>query len=342
MHEACKITSTPPSENKIGPTTSSFIPSRTEILKFGYENPTKKSFELPEKLEISPTRFTPTPELDAWFVDDEDQFHCLGLIQNLHEFPVKRSVEWLNKNYCQFKRFVNDNNLIRVNVLTNMWLDDGNQHPFPVKTPKDNYIPSTKTRLEKDFKYEEINKKYDAQKDKDIFSSLNYKVTDLLSSPDRKSILTSLKRVSTSLMTCQKLYSEHYEWHGKQEIEMFNQIMNLKLLEQESSDKNLKLETQVARLEASVDKLQYQLCQKNMHEADLCKTYSAQKREQKALSEKTILKLEQELLKVKNSRATKKDSSRLEVEKLKESLKSSKILHKEQLQLKEAQIVEQN
>ena len=72
-------------------------------MKYDFETPTKKPFELPEKLEISPTRFTPTPELDAWFVDDEDQFHCLGLIQNLHEFPVKRSVEWLNKNYCQFK-----------------------------------------------------------------------------------------------------------------------------------------------------------------------------------------------------------------------------------------------
>ena len=70
-------------------------------MKYGFETPTKKPFELPEKLEIFPTRFTPTPELDAWFVDDEDQLHCLGLIQNLRKFPVKRSVEWLNKNYCQ-------------------------------------------------------------------------------------------------------------------------------------------------------------------------------------------------------------------------------------------------
>ena len=64
---------------------------------------------------------------------------------------------------------------------------------------------------------------------------------------------------------------------------MFNQIMKLKMLEQETSEKNLKLETQVARLEATVDKLSHQLCQKNMHKADLHKTYSAQKREQKAL-----------------------------------------------------------
>ena len=224
---------------------------------------------------MSPTRFTPTPELDAWFLDDDDQFHCLGLIQNLHEFPVKRSVEWLNNNFLQFRKFVNDNNLIYVKVLTDMWLSDGNQHSFPVKTPEDNHIPSAKARLEKDFEFEELNKKYDSRKEKDIFSALNCKVTDLLSSPDRKSIVTSLKRVSTSLMTCQKLYSEHYDRYGKQEISMFNQIMDLKMLDQEKSEKNLQLETQVARLEATVDKIRYQLRQKNMHEADLRKTYSA-------------------------------------------------------------------
>ena len=162
-----------------------------------------------------------------------------------------------------------------------MWLNDGNWHSAPVKTPEDNHLPSAKARVEKDFEYEKLNKKYDAQKEKDIFSLLNYKVTDLISSSDRKSIVTSLKRLSPSLMTCQKLYSEHYDWYGKQEIEMFNQMMNLKLLEQKTSEKNLQLETQVARLEGSVDKLWYQLHQKNIHEADLCKTYSAQKREQK-------------------------------------------------------------
>ena len=62
---------------------------------------------------------------------------------------------------------------------------------------------------------------------------------------------------------------------------MFNQIMELKMLDQEKSDKNLQLETQVAKLEATVDKIRYQLRQKNMHEADLRKSYSAQKREQK-------------------------------------------------------------
>ena len=96
-----------------------------------------------------------------------------------------------------------------------MWLDDGKQHSFPVSTPVDNYIPSAKSRLEKDFEYVELNKKYDAIKDKDIVSSLNCKVTDLLPSPDRKFFVTSLKRVTTSLMTCQKLYLEHFNWYKK-------------------------------------------------------------------------------------------------------------------------------
>ena len=69
----------------------SFVLKKIEIAKYGYETPMKEPFKLPENLEVSPTRFTPTPELDSWFLRDEDQFHCLGLIQNLHEFPVKRS-----------------------------------------------------------------------------------------------------------------------------------------------------------------------------------------------------------------------------------------------------------
>ena len=129
-HEASKITGTPPSKNKTGPKTLSFVPKMIEIAKYGYETPTKEPFKSPENLEVSPTWFTPTPELDSWFLCDEDQFHCLGLIQNLHEFPIKRSEEWLNKKFCQFKKIVYDNNLIRVKVLTNMWLDDGLQHSF--------------------------------------------------------------------------------------------------------------------------------------------------------------------------------------------------------------------
>ena len=105
-----------------------------------------------------------------------------------------------------------------------MWLDDGTQHAFPMKTPEDNYIPFSKACLEKDFEYKEINKKYDNQKEKYIFSSLKYKVTKLLSSSDRKSIVRSLKRVSTSLMTCQKLYSAQYDRYGKQEIDKFDRL----------------------------------------------------------------------------------------------------------------------
>ena len=193
-HEACKITGTPPSKNKTEPKTLSFVQSKIEISKYGYKTPMEKPFELSEKLEVSPTRFTPTPELDAWFLDDEDHFHCLGLIQNLYKFPVKRSINWLNNIFLQLRKFVNENNLVRVKVLTNMWLNDGNQHSFPVITLEDIHILSAKARLEKDFEFEELNKKYDGKKDKDIFSALNCEVSDLLSSPDRKSIVTSLKR----------------------------------------------------------------------------------------------------------------------------------------------------
>ena len=75
-HEASKITDTP---NKTVPKTS-FIPGKIEISKYGYKTPTKKPSELPEELVVSPTHFTSTPELDAWFQDDDDQIHCLGLI----------------------------------------------------------------------------------------------------------------------------------------------------------------------------------------------------------------------------------------------------------------------
>ena len=61
--------------------------------------------------------------------------------------------------FVSLKKIVEDNNLTRVKVLTNIWLTDGKQHSFPVKTPKDNYLPSDKARLEKDFKYETLNKK---------------------------------------------------------------------------------------------------------------------------------------------------------------------------------------
>lgn len=63
------------------------------------------------------------------------------------------------KTFVSFKNFVNDNELTRLKVLTNMWLKDGNQHSFPVSTPEDNSLPSAKTRLDKDFEYEEQSEK---------------------------------------------------------------------------------------------------------------------------------------------------------------------------------------
>ena len=71
-----------------------------------------------------------------------------------------------------------------------------------------------------------------------------------------------------------------------------------------------------------------------MYKADLSNIFLAQNKEQKALSEINVLKLEHELMKIKNSTASSKDSSKSENDKLNESLKPLKILHKEQLQLK--------
>ena len=90
-------------------------------------------------------------------------------------------------------------------VLTNMWLSNGQQHSFLVKTPEDNYLPSAKARLEKEFEYEALNKRNKGRQNDDIFSTLDYKITEILSSPERKSVVSSLKKVSASLMTCQKL-----------------------------------------------------------------------------------------------------------------------------------------
>ena len=45
-----------------------------------------------------------------------------------------------------------------------MWLHDGKQHTFPVSTPEDNFEPSAKARLEKDFEYDKLNKKIKGQK----------------------------------------------------------------------------------------------------------------------------------------------------------------------------------
>ena len=89
---------------------------------------------------MAPTHLIPTPETDPWFSSFGDQKHCLSLIQNLTNFPLKSNKQWLNEKFCQFQKFVNNNDLTRVKVLTNMWLQDGNQHSFPVTTPEDNTL----------------------------------------------------------------------------------------------------------------------------------------------------------------------------------------------------------
>ena len=104
-------------------------------------------------------------------------------------------------------------------------------------------------------------------------------------------------------MTCQKLYAQHFQRSEKQETDLFKQIMDQTLVLQETNKKNLALEQGNARLEANVDKLRYQLWQKNMHEGNLQKTFLAQKKELKALAENKILKLENEVLKLKSTKA---------------------------------------
>ena len=112
--------------------------------------------------------------------------------------------------FSSVQKFVEDNKLTRVKVLRIMWLADGEQHSFPVKTPEDNYLPSAKARLDKDFKYETLNKKNKSLQKPNIFSKLNCKITEILSSPERKSVFSSLKKVSAAMMTCQNLYASHF------------------------------------------------------------------------------------------------------------------------------------
>ena len=121
----------------------------------------------------------------------------------------------VESQFSSVQKVVEDNNLTRVKVLTNMWLADGEQHSFPVKNPKDNYLPSAKARLEKDFEYETLNKKNKAVQKPDLFLKLNCKITEILPSPERKSVVTSLKKVLASLMTCQKLYTYHFSRYEK-------------------------------------------------------------------------------------------------------------------------------
>ena len=143
-------------------------------------------------------------------------------------------------------------------------------------------------------------------------------------------------------MTCQKLYAKHMDRYGKQEIAMFDEIMHLKMVQQEMIEKNLSLEQQFAQLHATIDKLRFQLRQTNTHQSHLKRTYLAEKKELKTLENNKILKMENELMKLKSTYTQKKDVTKLENEKLKESLRSLKILHRDQLKLKDVRISDIN
>ena len=69
----------------------------------------------------------------------------------------------------------------------------------------------------------------------------------------------------------------------------------------------------------------------------------ARKREQKATDENKILKLEKELMKLKGTKPVNTDAAKLklEIDKLKESLKSCRTLHREQIQMKDVRISDQ-
>ena len=97
------------------------------------------------------------------------------------------------------------------------------------------------------------------------------------------------------------------------------------MVQQETNERNLALERGNARLEVNVDKLRYQLQQKNIHEANL-----------------KSLKLENELLKSRNTKTSGNEKTKLDNEKLKETIKSIKTLHRDQIRMKDARISKLN
>ncbi len=138
------------------------------------------------------------------------------------------------------------------------------------------------------------------------------------------------------------MYAQHFAIYEKQQHEMFAEHLKLAMLEKERSEKNVCLIEQVSKLKATtVDKLHFQLCQKNVHESNLNKTYLAQNREQRETDEKKILKLEKELMKLKGTKSTFTEAAKLESDKLKESLKSCRTLHMEQIQMIDVRISDQ-
>ena len=85
--------------------------------------------------------------------------------------------------------------------------------------------------------------------------------------------------------------------------------MQLKQIEQSTSEKNVVLETQVAKLNCDVAKLRFQLRQKNTHEASLRRIYGTEKKELKALEDVRVLKLEKEVIQLKKEIAEGKNTT---------------------------------
>ena len=79
-----------------------------------------------------------------------------------------------------------------------------------------------------------------------------------------------------------------------------------------------------------------------MHEGNLWKTFLTQKKELKALAENKILKLENEVLKLKSTKAEGNEKLKLDNEKMKETIKSIKTLHRDQIRMKDGRISELN
>ena len=77
------------------------------------------------------------------------------------------------------------------------------------------------------------------EKETELVSSLDCNITKYISPQEQKSIVTSLKKLSSSLMTCQKLYSSVVHQSEKKVKIMFEKIVHLKMIEQETSVKNL-------------------------------------------------------------------------------------------------------
>ena len=73
---------TPPSLKTKGLVDSSgnqIIP-QIEILKVGYSTPKKHPFKLEDCIQVSPNHLTPTLIVSPWFMHQDDQTHCINLI----------------------------------------------------------------------------------------------------------------------------------------------------------------------------------------------------------------------------------------------------------------------